>query len=266
MAKPIKKVKTAEAGLLLPEIESGRNTRHLRLPATLIGRGPYADLQLSSTTVSLSHAIVSTDGEQFVLSDLGSRTGVRVNDQLVLEISLDDGMDIQIGRHKLQFRVFNGGSISPWGARKHDEPAEGMLTDLMTEQEFELIRAVTCIGSRVEADIRIDDPSVSRAHAVLIRTRAGVVFKDLGSRNGTLINEERVHLCMLETGDELMIGPFSFFFQEKVGEGQWPPSYGTPQPRTTPAAPPDQSIPGLVTRIDDTSHNGHGASAAGEKE
>jgi pSer/pThr/pTyr-binding forkhead associated (FHA) protein len=46
---------------------------------------------------------------------------------------------------------------------------------------------------RADADIAIDDPEVSRRHAVLRPVPEGVEVEDLGSRNGTFVNGEQVH-------------------------------------------------------------------------
>lgn len=64
------------------------------------------------------------------------------------------------------------------------------------------------IGRSPEATIMIEEPSVSRRHARIVRTaEGGFVVEDLGSRNGTFVNGRRVAAHPLGYGDKIRIGP-----------------------------------------------------------
>ncbi len=64
------------------------------------------------------------------------------------------------------------------------------------------------IGRDFDAQIRIDDPSLSRAHARVVREdETGFVLYDLGSTNGTFIESERIQRRVLTTGDRIQLGP-----------------------------------------------------------
>ena len=66
---------------------------------------------------------------------------------------------------------------------------------------------VTTVGRGQGADIRLDDPSVSRLHAELIRRGPYVYVVDLGlSRNGTRVNGRPVARRVLDEGDVLIFG------------------------------------------------------------
>jgi len=66
---------------------------------------------------------------------------------------------------------------------------------------------VTTVGRGQGADIRLDDPSVSRLHAELIRRGPYVYVADLGlSRNGTRVNGRPVARRVLDDGDVLSFG------------------------------------------------------------
>src|SRR5580692_6778347 len=66
---------------------------------------------------------------------------------------------------------------------------------------------VTTVGRGLGADIRLDDPSVSRLHAELIRRGPYVYVADLGlSRNGTRVNGRPVARRVLDEGDVLSFG------------------------------------------------------------
>ena len=68
------------------------------------------------------------------------------------------------------------------------------------------------IGRRPDADIFLDDVTVSRDHALLIRRADGYHLDDCGSLNGTYVNRRRVESVRLEDGDELQIGKYTLSF------------------------------------------------------
>ena len=68
------------------------------------------------------------------------------------------------------------------------------------------------IGLRPDADIFLDDVTVSRDHALLIRRADGYHLDDCGSLNGTYVNRRRVESVRLEDGDELQIGKYKLSF------------------------------------------------------
>ena len=72
---------------------------------------------------------------------------------------------------------------------------------------FPLRDDVTTVGRGRGADIRLDDPSVSRLHAELVRRGPYVYVVDLGlSRNGTRVNGRPVARRVLDEGDVLSFG------------------------------------------------------------
>ena len=62
------------------------------------------------------------------------------------------------------------------------------------------------IGRLPECDVVVDDPWASRQHARIRRTDGGFVLVDLGSTNGTLVNDEPIQEHVLENGDRITIG------------------------------------------------------------
>lgn len=72
--------------------------------------------------------------------------------------------------------------------------------------EFPLNGEVLVIGREDDADIRIDEPLVSRAHARLERRGDGYVVQDLGSTNLTRVNGDPVGERDLRDGDEVRFG------------------------------------------------------------
>jgi pSer/pThr/pTyr-binding forkhead associated (FHA) protein len=68
------------------------------------------------------------------------------------------------------------------------------------------------IGRRPEADIFLDDVTVSRDHALLVRRGSDYWLDDCGSLNGTYVNRERVESHRLQDGDELQIGKYKLSY------------------------------------------------------
>lgn len=68
------------------------------------------------------------------------------------------------------------------------------------------------IGRSSKCDVQIDQESVSRNHARIVRGPNGYVCRDLGSTNGTYVNDELIDEVMLRDGDQLKIGRTIFKF------------------------------------------------------
>ncbi|MGA9858772.1 MAG: FHA domain-containing protein [Solirubrobacteraceae bacterium] len=71
---------------------------------------------------------------------------------------------------------------------------------------YTLSREWTRIGRSLAADIRFDDPTVSRRHALIVRQPDGLRVLDDRSLNGVFVNGERVEWSTLADGDEVVIG------------------------------------------------------------
>jgi pSer/pThr/pTyr-binding forkhead associated (FHA) protein len=73
----------------------------------------------------------------------------------------------------------------------------------------------TTIGRSPDCDIFLDDVTVSRRHAVLLRQDGQFVIEDQGSLNGTFVNRRRIESAQLSDGDELQIGKYRLTFLQK---------------------------------------------------
>ncbi|MEZ6124849.1 MAG: GGDEF domain-containing protein [Planctomycetaceae bacterium] len=70
----------------------------------------------------------------------------------------------------------------------------------------------TTVGREMSCGLSLPDSSVSRQHAVIERTDSGYRITDLGSTNGTCINERRITTAELHPGDRIQFGSFIFKF------------------------------------------------------
>jgi FHA domain/Zinc-ribbon containing domain len=86
---------------------------------------------------------------------------------------------------------------------------------------FRLRRGWTRVGRSSAAQIRFDDPTVSRRHALIVRQPDGLRILDDRSINGVFVNGERVEWSVLADGDEIVVGRHHLHFVD-VGVGRGP--------------------------------------------
>ncbi len=90
------------------------------------------------------------------------------------------------------------------------------------EKSFSLSSSVTVIGRRRDCDLRIPVATVSKRHCQLNQSDGTLTIRDLGSRNGTIVNGQAVKEEFIQAGDRIEIGPVRFIVQvdgkpEKAG-------------------------------------------------
>lgn len=81
-----------------------------------------------------------------------------------------------------------------------------------TGARFLLDADLTSVGRHPNADIFLDDVTVSRRHAEFLRDKAVFQVKDLGSLNGTYFDGERIDTAVLTDGSEVQVGKFRLTF------------------------------------------------------
>jgi pSer/pThr/pTyr-binding forkhead associated (FHA) protein len=81
---------------------------------------------------------------------------------------------------------------------------------------FTLSKQVVTIGRSEDADISLDDITVSRQHSEIHQTGGRYIVRDAGSLNGTYVNQRRIDVAELTQGDELQVGKFRLVFLENA--------------------------------------------------
>jgi hypothetical protein len=118
------------------------------------------------------------------------------------------------------------GSVEHDGAGAEPEPADSRALDALPPgsallvvkrgpnagSRFLLDAEVTTAGRHPESDIFLDDVTVSRRHAEVVREEGGFLVRDVGSLNGTYLNRERIDAARLAGGDEVQIGKYRLVF------------------------------------------------------
>jgi DNA-binding NtrC family response regulator len=106
------------------------------------------------------------------------------------------------------------------------------------------------IGAGPGNDVRLDNLTVSSSHAEILATANGFRVKDLGSTNGTFINNVRVYDAILEDGAQLRLGR-DVTFEFKVGKEKvsQPMSDGTELHGAVGASPQMRAIFSRIDRV-----------------
>lgn len=141
-----------------------------------------------------------------------------------------------------------------------NSPVLIVLTGKHKGKRVRLTDTETVIGRDEGAKIRVDTHEVSRQHCLLIRSEAGVLVRDLGSRNGTLINGIPIaEETILKPGDTLTTGPMTFELEggdpAKKQAAATSARQGKPHPKMS-----DDDIASWLT--DDSSDSGEGLSTS----
>lgn len=102
------------------------------------------------------------------------------------------------------------------------------------------------VGRAEDSDLIIASTRVSRHHCEIVNSGAGLVVRDKGSGNGTVVNGAKVTEQPLKPGDEVQIGPLTFSVEIDGKRGSAKP--GAPQPKApakpAPAPAPAKRKPG----------------------
>ena len=82
-------------------------------------------------------------------------------------------------------------------------------------ESFPLERDRMTVGRRPDSDVFLDDVTVSRDHALVVKRGGDYYLDDLGSLNGTYVNRRRIESHKLSDGDELQIGKYKLTFLQR---------------------------------------------------
>lgn len=127
--------------------------------------------------------------------------------------------DPEIPEGQFHVRGAHDATVVPESTPAVHEPAPVLsLTGADPPREWRLESDQVTIGRLATCEIAVDDPNVSRRHALLSKRPDGWWIVDLGSTNGTLVNEALVKERRLGWGDRIRLGTTEFEYRTDDGE------------------------------------------------
>jgi len=184
-----------------------------------IGRKEGNTIRLTERNVSRRHARLRKTDSHYLIEDLQSYNGVKVNGQRISEeVALDAGDEVTIGDYVIAMQSdAAGASAEPGGFAEPTPPARiVMLTPPAPGAEFALRNGMR-IGRAEDLDVWVNHRSISREHAEIRVDGEEVSIVDLGSANGMRVNGEDAKEVVLGSGDVVELGQVRFRF---VAEGE----------------------------------------------
>jgi pSer/pThr/pTyr-binding forkhead associated (FHA) protein len=221
--------------------------RILQQPFAIIGRDYRADVVLDHSQVSRRHIYLQIIEGQAFWIDLGSRAGTRAGKRFQNLGWLQAGRILGIGPYKIRLSVgtpqnddFDRPFLSrhaPFLVRAYSqaplpEAALEFLNGPSLSTRWPVHRVMSLLGSASGCKLRLSDPSVSRFHASLLRTPAGLWIVDMLGEGGIAVNSAPVRFGRLEHGDVLEIGRYHMRVQS-AWQAQDP---GNSSPRLRPSS------------------------------
>jgi pSer/pThr/pTyr-binding forkhead associated (FHA) protein len=184
--------------------ENGREILRLPLkgPTMTIGRDPACDLHLNNRTLSRRHAQIEKRAAGIWVKDLESQNGTFVNGTRIAEPRpLMGGDRIAVG----QYEFFVDGVEEA----RRDTPVI-TLTGPDGPHRFMMVGEEVVIGRAPACDITIAHKSISRRHVRIAIDGDRFIAEDLGSQNGTRINNNRISgPSPFRIGDKVQMSEFT---------------------------------------------------------
>ncbi len=217
--------------LLVMGSDGGARRFELTASSVSLGRGEDNDIVVEDPAISRRHLVFRREADGVTVEDCGSRNGTVFNGAPLTKATLTHGAELQIGECLIRFL----GGAAPSDPVKEVEGGEETICRPTTELSsqaaappatqkiswvLEVVRpdgshnrvpltaTLTTIG-RAKADVVIVDTKVSRRHGELEVSPEGVMYRDTGSTNGSLLNGSAVTSALLKPGDVLKLGETS---------------------------------------------------------
>ncbi len=230
---------------LVIETPQGRQEFAIQKNTVSVGRDPSNDISIEHPAVSRHHAKFVQVKHGYEVVDLGSTNGLtfgqaRVTKMLAADgdaFSLADGISIVYritpgapavsAAHTPNFEgtptpAVTKEPVQPSPALGTPAPIEATMMGIETPvaglQKIDLRgRSSLTIGRSPESDLHLNYPTISRRHARITRSgsQEQYAIEDLGSGNGTLVNDELIEAGKpypLHAGSTMRIGPIKFIF------------------------------------------------------
>jgi pSer/pThr/pTyr-binding forkhead associated (FHA) protein len=197
-------------------------THEIRTSHFTIGSADDCTVRAKSTNLAPMHATVLTeDGQAVIMASPGLT--VRVNGQPTERTRLASSDVVRVGPITFSLEVVTSEPTRPVAVEDDSDrtAAPGTMApssvlfsvDVIHPQvglaRYDLGAGSATLGRSRESALVLDDPAISRQHALLVVSADGVMVRDLGSAGGTFLNGRRISEEYLKLGDVLGMGSFT---------------------------------------------------------
>lgn len=211
--------------------QSGRE-QPVRPGINVIGR--EGDVMVIDGKVSRRHAQITSEDGKLLVEDLGSTNGTKVNGTALSpgqREPVNGGDTISLGGYELKLSMPGEAGANATAVISSNKTAaiatpprvEVAPAKLVGEgQEFPLRAGLNSFGRKTDNDVTISDPYVSGKHGVIEVAEDGIFFTDIGSTNGTMLNDAKLAANMrtaITPDDVIRLGSMEFRVEvnEKAG-------------------------------------------------
>ena len=224
-----------------------------------IGRMLGNTIRLTDRNISRRHArLFLSNKDSYYIENLGSKTGIKVDGEPVNKnsrVEVKPEARVTIGDYKLSVSKKDYKGL-PLGIQMDPKVDKGvgkvtpfarliMMEGPSCGLEIDLNDQLYIIGRSDRANVNIDDPSISRAHARIEGGGDRWMISDLDSINGIYINGEKKDDYLLKAGDLIDFGKIQFRF---VGAGE-PYDYESSRNRDTESSEDERNYASFIIRI-----------------
>jgi len=173
----------------------------------IIGRTTENDIVLDEPYISRRHARLFLEGGFYFIEDLKSKLGVEVNGKKISKIQLNNGDEIILSSAHLIFVEGPDEEARQTGAKEAMAPVDGDATVLHAPEEMYKLVTISkdgeimehtitdeglMIGRSQTAEVKLEDKLASRQHARIWDSMGRIFIEDLGSNNGTFLDDRRI--------------------------------------------------------------------------
>lgn len=175
----------------LPALDARLEYRGGQWPiqAAVVRIGSADSVEFRLPGVSQVHAELTRHGRKLYIRDAGSRSGTRVNGQLItVPYPLVDGDQVQIENHVIVFRSSELVREAPRSVHRSNALGLEVLSGKSLGLTFGLGQSPVLVGSGPSCQLQLSEPSVAREHARVTPHQGQYYIADLGTPGGTRIN------------------------------------------------------------------------------
>lgn len=210
---------------------------------SLLGSTADAGIVLLAPGIAPRHAEIDCNGVTAKVTPVHPDNVVTINGKAVTgSVDLKPGDLVTFAEVRVRAVAVEKSSIPVARPRDQDVADDGRTKVRVALPKFVLrgvsgvtfgkvfpVQAMTVIGRQSDCEISIPSEEVSRRHAELKLTPDGIMVEDLGSANGTYVNDRRVTRQLMKPGDELRLDTIRFLLLAP-GQEMGPPRAETPAP------------------------------------